>query len=248
MRLTESLDEWLASIERKAKATDPAGLGYTECASVEELPGAHVCGSSTTLAMNDALMRASLFAEGNFGAKRGSVVSREDPAYRQGIAYAAGHDLRAEHLVAFWEAAKHACEEKGEEYCVTPGERKLFEGYVLPRTVAGRPFVLIAFSADRAREVFSHEILHAQYFLMPTFAATADTFWAERVSAEDKAQVRQELAPVYDVTDELLVRNEFAAYVLDAWTSDPLASIAPTYRVALRDQLTNAGAPPLEMR
>jgi hypothetical protein len=82
---------------------------------------------------------------------------------------------------------------------------------------------------------------------MPTFAATADTFWAERVSAEDKAQVRQQLAPIYDVTDELLVRNEFVAYVLDGSASHPLASIAPTYRVALRDQLTKAGAAPLEI-
>jgi hypothetical protein len=112
VRITESVDEWLAWIEQKAKAADPAGLGYTECASVEELPGAHVCGSSTRLAMNDALIRASLFAEGDFGAKRGAVVSREAPAYRQGIALAAGHDLRAEQLVAFWEAANRACEEK----------------------------------------------------------------------------------------------------------------------------------------
>ncbi len=35
--------------------------------------------------MNSALIRASLFAEENFGAARGSVVSTDEVAYRQGL-------------------------------------------------------------------------------------------------------------------------------------------------------------------
>lgn len=35
--------------------------------------------------MNSALLRASLFAEENSGAARGSVVSTDEVAYRQGL-------------------------------------------------------------------------------------------------------------------------------------------------------------------
>jgi hypothetical protein len=238
IRVSGGIADWLASVDA-AGARSP----YAECAPVAELEGAHACVWSSAVAMNQALIRASLYAEGNFGARRGEIASLDDAAYSQGIRVAGGHDLRREQLGPFWETLGRACAEKGPSYCATAAERELFEAFVLPRLASGAPFVLIAFPTNGGQSVIAHEILHAQYFVLPAFRQQVDGFWASAVPEHDKATIRQELAPAYDVSDDLLVRNEFMAYVL---SQGPLLQrFTPIYGAPLRDALSRAGAPPL---
>src|SRR5688572_7520709 len=51
---------WVASLSKKVKA-DPKLRkdGLTECAAVAELPGAHLCASSSIRRMNEAFSRAT---------------------------------------------------------------------------------------------------------------------------------------------------------------------------------------------
>lgn len=244
VRLEGELDTWMADVARRG-----ARQTTIECAEAAELEGAHLCASSSLSTMNRAFLRASIYAEGNYGARRGEVVSVDDVAYRMGMPRAEGHDIRAEHLRAFWSAARRACNERGPRFCPTRAEKELFEGYVLERLDEQRPFVLLAFAADGARALVAHEVLHAQYFLSPTFAAATNRFWAEAVSEDDRLRALERLAPVYDVGDALLVRNEFMAYVLmpDA-EFQMLAPLAPTYRGGLRNALVESGSPPLDVR
>lgn len=243
------LDEWSAEITARGASESFAATGYTECVAVAELEGALLCGSSSLIAMNRALIRASLYAEGNFGATRGSVVSTEDPAYRRGLIDARGHDVRSEHLAGFWEDAKRACEQKGPSYCPTPEERTLFEQHVLPLVAKAHPFVVLAIAVQEDRTFLSHELLHAQYFLFDSFRATTDEYWMQEVSSEDKAAARSALRLVYDVSDELLVRNEFMAYVLQPGAERSLlARFVPTHRTRLADRLIANGTPPLYPR
>ncbi len=249
IQLSSELRGWTARVTNRGRDVEDSATGYTECAPIAELEGGHVCASSSSAFMNRALLRASLFAEGNFGAVRGKVASTSDPAYRYGLVDAGGHDLRSEHLGAFWTGVERACAELGATYCATREERLLFEVYILPLLAQGRPFALIAFPSDDGGAAIAHEIFHAQYFLQAPYRETTDRFWDERVSATDKESVRNTLSAVYDVTDDVLVRNEFMAYVLQPGGElHLLATFVPDYRTTLRDALTRAGTPPLQVQ
>ena len=248
LSVERDLKGWTERVTFLGDAAPDKATGYTECAPITEVDGGHVCASSSPGFMNLALMRASLFAEGNFGGKRGAVAATSDMPYRRGLAEAGGHDLRSEHLEGFWRGAERACAEQGASYCATREERALFEGYILPLLGAGRPFVLIAFPSRAGGSVVSHEILHAQYFLERPYRDATDRFWDERVTAPDKSAVKDALAWAYDVSDDVLVRNEFMAYVLEPGArAGQLGAFVETYRLPLSDALRRAGTPPISV-
>ena len=242
------LHQWMRDLWDRGMQPATAGQFLVECASVVELPGAHLCAAPSPDATNKALVRATLYTEGGMGHPRGVVPSHEGQATRVAMAVAAGHDLRSEHLQAFWRDAKRACTTKGRAFCPSAEEKALFEGYLLPAMQGGRPFVVIAFGATSVDTTGSHEILHAQYFLTPAFRAATDSFWKDVVTERDKAKARELFAPHYDVKDEGLVANEFMAYLLAyGAASSTLSEFVPAYADRLRQALETAGAAPLEV-
>lgn len=224
---------------------------YTECAELAEVAGAYLCVATRPRTMVAMWFRASTFIEGNRDGEPGHILSIDSDEYNAGDEWPLGMDLRGEDLMTFWAAAEQACADDS-TMCGDELERRAFEELVLPLHERGEPFVVITYTVLSASDwcsVASHEVLLAQYFLIDEYRDAVDTFWANDVSPEDQAQLLAYLtARRYDVSNEFLVRNEFQAYILQhsalAYTTGPLAL---RYAEALRETLTIAGTPPLDV-
>lgn len=233
---------------RVAQADGGPGA-YMECGELAQLPGAWACMSRGRVGMNRAFLRASIFAEGLIGVEQGTVVSTLSSDYAELETRAAGHDLRSEDLLAFWSAAGAACRADMLS-CGTREERALFERFIVPLASEHPTFVVIAVSADVHPDYYaSHEVLHAQYFLQPAYAETVDAYWASDVGEADRSAIVTALGNTYASAPELVLRNEFQAYLLmtDAEV-DKLSAFVPTHGPALTERLTARGVPPLRVR
>lgn len=231
---------------KKNTNTYPAA-GMTECREVQEIPGAHLCLSYTQEDMNMALGRASFFVEGTAGAKKEVVVAQNDYTFRSYLNEIGGHDLKRQDLLRFYEAAQKACVK--EKNCFNKQESELFENFILPEIKKNPNFVIITYAIESTMDyegIVTHEILHAQYFLNPEFQKVTNQYWDTRVSESDKRAIRRLLSKNYDSSDELLMKNEFQAYILqfDAenfWMKDYLSK----YRAGLLSALAAKGLKPV---
>lgn len=113
-------------------------------------------------------------------------------------------------------------------------------------------FVVISFAKQSRMhwtDVVTHEILHAQYFNVELFRQITDAFWAEEVSPEDKKLILSALDEIYDTSDELLMKNEFQAYILMTGAERNLLNeFVDKYRGPLMEKLKNAGIMPLQIK
>ena len=94
--------------------------------------------------------------------------------------------------------------------------------------------------------VIAHEILHLQFFTDSRIKPVAEKFWDEKVSAEDKAAIKQKLAPNYNVEDRELLVNEFQAYMLQASAEYYELGNFLKYRDALRAAMAAVGVSPIQ--
>lgn len=225
-------------------------LGYTECFETLEVQGAFLCASDTRSTMNLALARASIFVEGLFGTSKGTVVTLDSRQYDEGVSYIGGHDLRSQDLLEFHKKAEESCT-RDRRTCLSEFEKNLFQNFILPRAATQKDFVVITFSVLDGMdplEVVSHEILHAQYFLSDEYRKICDAFWENELSARERDTVKGKLTGVYNTKDEVLMRNEFQAYVLMANPERHLlGAIYHKYREKLTQKLNEAGLTPVQV-
>jgi hypothetical protein len=245
--------EYGQKVEKMTAAKSYPADGYTECRETEEIRSAYLCISNTQKGMNSSLGRASAFIEG-VGGPRGELVKQTDPTYVSYKTRIGGHDLRGADLLRFNDAVVEACAKSKDDpaYCYNAYEKDIFENFILPRAKKDPNFVVITFGHTSNmdwREVVTHEILHAQYFIDPKFRAIADQFWNDALEDEDRAEVRDALSAYYDPEDELLMRNEFQAYMLMAGAENNLLrEFVSRYRKPLFVDLAKAGIKPVQVQ
>ncbi|MBY0370385.1 hypothetical protein K2X33_06845 [bacterium] len=245
---------WNQKITQAAKDLEAQGTstkdGYAQCAETQEIEGAYLCGYTDVKNMNLAFTRISLFTEGNFGHKKGTLPLQNSPLVAQGIQYIGGHDLRKKHLVEFFELAEKECPTNANA-CLNKQEKELYDDLIEPLEKGGKDFVVVTYAIRSFmswRDVVTHEIMHAQYFLQSKFQQVADDFWLNDVREEDKKYAKQELSQYYDIQDDYLVRNEFQAYMLMAGASrSVLARLVPLYRDRLLDELHKVNVEPVQV-
>lgn len=245
------MEAWFeqSAIRRYAR---PSPDNYVECREVSTLKGAQVCFFISREEMNAALLRASIFTEGLGKYAKGSLPKHQDRELEYVGRQAGGHDLQGSDLKEFYAKAQAECAASHQDanVCLNAEETEIFQKLILPRLERKEPLVVIGFETATTgipyQQSVSHEVLHAQYFLDSTFRATADAFWKEKVTEHDKAEVRHELAPIYDEHNEFLMRNEFQAYILmpDA-ESNQLGRFVKKYQQPLINALKAKGIDPI---
>jgi radical SAM superfamily enzyme YgiQ (UPF0313 family) len=222
--------------------------GLMECVEIKDLKGLILCASSKKNLMNKAFSRPTVFAEGDSQLEKGKIVSTDSEAYLKSLTEISGHDLLSNQLLSFWTELQQVCQ--WQDICPTPEEEEMFKEVVLPMSQKQEPFVVIAYSVNGDWSyVLSHELPHAQYFLDIKYRQAVDSFWSETVTEEDRAKVKKVLGEAYNPNDDVLMRNEFQAFLLESRAAeDRLKDFVPLYRDKLIKQLEEAGSAPLKFQ
>jgi len=257
LTVTTGVPSWESSFKKtvaslKQANTYPAD-GYTECRETVEIPNAFLCLYNTQRGMNSALARSSFYIEGT-GGQKGVIPKQNDRSLESMKSKIGGHDLKGVDLLRFDHASTAACSAGGKDVnvCNNSYEEDVFINLIRPETQKSSKFVLITFASQSNmdwREVVTHEILHAQYFNDARFQEIADRFWDKDMTEPERESVRNALERYYDKSDELLMKNEFQAYMLMAGAEyNQLASFVPKYRARLLKYLSDAGIAPIQVK
>jgi hypothetical protein len=253
--VSQEIPTWNANVAEILSQKPVPAAGYTECRETTEIPGAFLCVSATQIEMNKALVRASAYIEGlSSGGGKGQIVRFSDSSYVFGLRSIGGHDLRLQDLLRFQKALTEACKQShnDDDVCMDEYERQIFGKLILPMAKKNPNFVVITYALRSSmgyRKVVTHEILHAQYFNDPTFREVCDRFWSDDLTEGDRLAVKSTLGGFYDATDELLMKNEFQAYILMADAeSAQLAGYLSKFREPLIEKLKSQGRAPVQVR
>jgi hypothetical protein len=251
---TNDMEKWTQEFRGKLKLIKGglhSDLAYSECREVEEISEAFLCQWGGMPEMNRAMIRATMFVEGTAGHKAGTIPGQSDFLTARAARMIVGHDLRGQDLKKFYDMAVKACE-TDKDKCLNESEKQFFDKIMPQIKRTEGKIVVITYAADgpmHPREVVSHEIMHAQYFLQPRYQQVADKLWKEVVTETDKTLAKQYLADAYDVTDDFLVRNEFQAYMLMSGAEDNLlGALAGRYRDRLFDAMEEAKVKPIQVK
>ncbi len=217
----------------RAEVDPTQGFGYTECIEFSDLPGVVLCGSYEQITMNYTFMRASWFAEGGAGYKKGEVARLGDLKYRQQVVLGKGHDIQSHDLAAFF---RHATD-------LNPYELQLKEA-LNPLFGRATPFVVIGFSIQNPnnyRSTVGHELVHAQYFLSQAVRDVVHYYYRE-VLNKNPVQLAKALAILtalkYDIDDPDFVANEVAAFLLEP-DAEVNGRFKELVKAGCREQLLN---------
>ena len=222
------LDEPLSLGDRAALLSWGAEVGkhswnHYQCARLSELPGSALCLFSHGGMMNQVFERM--------------VGDVEIPRsrHRQGNRLL-GVDLRVEQIeqVAYDELPPCLVAER--HFRATP---------LVELKQAGVDNIVASAWGNLA--TIEHELLHAQYFSDPRYKSVVHSFWRERLSEEQRGQVRRELGAQYDPANEDLMVNEFQAYVLQSTPRGWLLAERERWRALLLSDLEQAGTAPLAL-
>ncbi len=249
------LQDYSAKTNKMLETDSYPAEGYTQCRETVEIPDAFLCQSSTRDEMNSALLRASFFIEGlSDPSNKGRIKRQDDSDYEYYKDIIGGHDLRGEDLLRFHKKSQEECAagKNDAKVCADAFEKDMFETFIVPEASKRKNFVVITFASRDGsgwRDVVTHEIMHAQYFTQPLYKETVDAFWETDVSAQDKALVIASLSQYYDGSDELLMKNEFQAYMLMSGAeSSLLGNLVVKYRPALMKKLEAKGVKPIQVQ
>ena len=249
----EDIRKWNQSISMQvdSKGIHTKEVSFVECAAVREVAQTFLCAHYDGTLMNKALARADIFIEGYSAVKTGTLVSRDSKTYSDAVRELAGYDLKSHDLLAYWDAVQKACKSDA-TLCVDSYETEFFQGFVLKAAESGKDFILITYAIEGIMpwsDVVPHEILHAQYFMQPEFQKIVDEFWAHDVSGEDRETIKLILSNSYDSSNDLLMRNEFQAYLLaPGYEQTTIWNVAQKYHDALKAKLVAAGVGPLAVQ
>lgn len=228
--------------------------GLTECRETKEIKRTILCLSYMQEDMNYNLARASFFVEGLADWPTGEVINHSHRYLLRYSPMIGGHDLKLTDLLRFYQRVDEVCEEtQSEDYCLSSHEKEMYNNLITLLSEENEEAVVITFAVHSTLhyyEVVSHEVLHAQYFLDPAYRSVIDEYWENDVSEQDKNLARRSLERYYNVhEDELLLKNEFQAYVLMANAEDNLLwFFLNSHRGPLLDKLKAKGAEPIQVQ
>lgn len=239
----QALADWRKAVldgMEPGMSTWQGGPGYSECRPVSQAPEVVFCNSDSRATMNRIFYRTECFLNGPFGNSPGTVIANDVV----GSGAIAGYALRRADFVHFFEAASRRCKLEPSA-CLTQKEQAFHDTVLAPLLQREADFVVLA--GDDSPGTFSHEMLHAQFFLDGAYADAVIKYWRSLTAAE-RQQVRDLLAPDYNVSNDRMVADEFQAYVLEhdsVWGL--LGSVVERHRDALRQALAEAGLIPFEI-
>lgn len=227
--LPSDIRTWVTTLEDKPN-------DYYECRRIAEVRNTTLCLATTQKHLDTLFARASMYIEGS-GLAKGTIAALDSYEYYI-AAKIAGYDLRAVDIRTFNNALKNQCV-ADVAFCALQAE----EEFLNWASDLQPDMVIISASIDLyPLDVIRHEIRHAQYFQQSNYRDAVDGFWATKVDADTKELIKSELSTSYDVTDEVLVRNEFQAYIQDRGVK--LSRFAALHDPLIA-ALNAAGAPPI---
>ncbi|MDB5036680.1 MAG: hypothetical protein JWQ35_208 [Bacteriovoracaceae bacterium] len=246
---------WLKSLRKIAQTQirefkEPKA-GYTEVREVEGQPGIYLSLSYMQWDMNRIFNRATIYSEVEVGGKINQIIPLGSRRYQQMNKTHGGHDLNSETLKAvFDELNTHGNNKK---LGFNLHEQEFYKDVLQPIRAKYKQFVIVSFSLQNMwpyQMVVSHEIIHGQYFTNPKFREIVHAFWHNDVTAEHREEIKKILGELnYDPKNEDLMKNEFAAYVLQSATEySRLECMIPLYRLGLMSKLETAGIHPLQVK
>lgn len=236
----------LKTLERDAKE-------YTECQETEELEGAILCGSYIQRAMNRIFIRPAIYSEGGMGPHPSrTLVKKENPHLKAWEDMVGGHDIFSKELLEFYDKMAEKCT-TDTSYCLTKTEKNFYDTVIVPLRARGKPFVIITFSVQSTltpHQVVSHEFLHAHFFLDPKYQQRVTEFWEKHLNESERSAIRKTLQEVgYDSTDEVVMKNEFQAYILMYGANDSkLEKFVPLYREKIENFMAEANLSAVQVK
>ncbi len=229
----------------KVFSGDRLAQGFISCRPVSELPGkTFAClsvGRSSHLAA--VLGPASIFAEGNLGYSRGTLIDRTKPDFISKLNHSdvGGYNLKGEDLREFIKQSKVSCDGGNVGHCLSEAESSFFGS--IEESLQSESFNLIAVvffpmtMGDSYISVLNHESLHVIYFRDDEYRTKVEKFWEEVVTADDKKAILEILKSGYDIQSEYVVINEFQAYILQ---QDSEQSLLSAFVTKYKDKLSAA--------
>ncbi len=232
----------------KSDRVDPVGL--TECRETEELSGVILCLSFFQQDMNRIFGRMSIFSEGGYVVPKGTLVSFGNHDLINLNKITQGNDLTSSKIMEFYNALKQHCQSPECKLSLT--EQRFFKNVISPLKKRYSDFIILGFSHqsfDSYQINVGHEMMHAQYFTVKAYRDTIEVFWQNKVSEDQKKKIRNALAEEgYDPNDELLMKNEFQAFILEPGAeTSRLKDFVPIYRKLLLDDLLRNSVLPIQI-
>lgn len=231
----------------------------SECREMTQIPGTILCLTGSMSAVSSYQGRASLFAEGAGQDMAGEVVGKGQLVERNSITYKAysqqigGTDIRSADLQRFYSQVERqclcapGCTDENEcptaNYCLNESEQEMYDKVIAPAEAGGKPYVVIM-APHEYGIIVEHEVLHAQYFNDPAYKEAVDDFWANGMTAAERASVTRLIGTSYDKNDEYLVKNEFQAYAFKSEGSS-FGPITQKYKTRLLAHLKSKGVEPI---
>ena len=251
------VNPWRHEVNAKSRKLNIDGdwpeVGHTEYREVSELPGAFIFLSFLQWDMNMIFTRASIYAEGGYKAASKTVVPHDHPDVEKLNRTTSGQDLKSDDIIEFFKKAIQLGK-TDPKYKLNSAEAEFYYKVLPILRKKRKRFVVLAFSYQSMftyQENVGHEIMHAQYFLLPKYRKVVKKFWKNRVRPNDKTEIRAILSQQagHDPADEALMENEFQAYTLEVGAeNDLLQRYLKSYRTGLRNALKTEGFTPIQIR
>lgn len=253
-----SFAQWNSEFKTRFEALPESSRpNQSECREFSRIPGTILCLTGSLADVGRYQGRASLFAEGAGVDSSGVNVGKGQVVERNSVTYAAysesigGTDIRSEDLQRYYRAVGSHCQcpcPTGDgcatgNYCLDATEQEMYDRVIAPAEARNQPFVVIMAPYEYGI-IIEHEVLHAQYFNDPAYRSAVDDFWANGLTAAERASITSDLGENYDRNDTYLIRNEFQAYALKSEGS-PFANIGETYGARLQAHLRARGVQPV---
>ena len=233
--VSSDLHSWYLKYINDVKNDHAGNVNSTQCSEAKELR-VLICQSYLSGTMNSALTRASVFVEGLFDIKTGTLIKTTHPLVSK-KRLLLGHDLQKKDLKTFLKVVNEKCPED-RSYCLNGAESALFTK-LKPFLDSDSDFVLIATFIRPFlfyKRTINHEFLHAQYFLNLEYRRIVDKYW-EGLNIEEKKIFKKGFPIPYDESNDFLIKNEFQAYLLSGGYLQSSSEFFLAHKTALKAKL-----------
>lgn len=212
------------------------------------------CVFSDQTSMNSALLRAGLYIHTSSG-----MPSDHDLFSSKLMSKVGGHDFDGKELLRFYQAYK-PIETHLPEYQKLRLIESTFQTRIVDRIIEENHDNFIFFAIINTKtfkENLTHELLHAQYYNLPSLSTLLLTVWKEQVTKKHQKLFTETLQKAgYDMTQEELLLREFYSYLMQHNAQEylntvsaltPIASLAPLYTPKITSALKQEGIPLLSV-